>query len=78
MDAIRKQVDEEKKQKQSENAVNRFTKEVASDKKLSEAKNEHETKTAHKIATTFNTNRTYVNDASKLKQIHVNYIGMFN
>lgn len=41
---------------------------LTSDKKLSEVKNEHENKTAHKLAEAFNTNRTYINEAAKLKE----------
>ena len=39
-----------------------------SDNKLSDSSNEHETKSAHKVAELFNTNRTYINDAAKLKE----------
>lgn len=39
-----------------------------SDNKLSDTKDEHETKTAHKAAELFNTNRTYINDAKKLRE----------
>lgn len=38
------------------------------DKKLSEVKDEHATKTATKAAALFNTNRTYVNQAVKMKE----------
>lgn len=42
--------------------------ERVSDKNLSETKDEHATKTATKAAELFNTNRTYVNQAVKMKE----------
>lgn len=62
--AIRLEVERHRREKISE------TKKAAPtpDKKLSGVpKNEHATKTAHKTAELFNTNRTYVNQAAKLK-----------
>lgn len=67
--AIAEAVEQEQRKRQSENAANRYTERghIASDNLLSEAKSEHETKTAHKAAELFNTNRSYINDAAKLK-----------
>ena len=65
IETIRKEVEKQRRVKISE------TKKTAStpDKKLSSVpKDEHVTKTAHKTAELFNTNRTYVNQASKLKE----------
>lgn len=68
VNAIKEHVEQERRRKQAENFKNRYTKSLASDKKLSEAKNEHATKTHTKIAQAFNTNRTYVNNAKKLRE----------
>src|ERR1035437_5356604 len=73
IEVIKKQIEEERKRKQSENAVNRFTK-VACDNKLTEATNDlfdnlvqPVTRTNEVIAKTFNTNRTSLTEALKLK-----------
>jgi len=79
--AVKNDVEKEANRKRSEankkigNAIKQkasaSSQHETSDKKLSEPKdrqkNEHETKTAHKTAELFNTNRTYVNQAAKLK-----------
>ena len=63
--SIREAVEKERRKKQKANAANQHTK--PSDKKLSEPKNEHKDKAATKTAELFNTNRTYVNQASKIR-----------
>lgn len=75
--AIREEVERERIEKQKANAVNRHTQKqvheaenvLASDNKLSEVrKDEHANTTSTKIAKLFNTNRTYVNQAVKMKE----------
>lgn len=64
--AIQEEVEKEQRKRQSENAVNRHTKEnLASSKKLDEARTE---KTVEKVAKIFNTNNSYVSQAKKLKE----------
>ena len=63
---IREQVERERVEKQKANAANQH--QEASDKKLSQpSKEHHETATATKAAELFNTNRTYINQAVKMK-----------
>lgn len=66
--AISESVGKERVEKQKENAANQHTK--PSDKKLSEGKkaDEHANTTPTKAAELFNTNRTYVNNAVKMKE----------
>lgn len=65
IEAIRKEVQKQKREKISQTKKTIPT----SDKKLSDVpNNEHAHTTAHKTAELFNTNRTYVNQASKLKE----------
>jgi N6-adenosine-specific RNA methylase IME4 len=65
---IGKSVEEEKLKKQQENAANQFTRSEPLDNKLSQGKPlAHKNDTTQKVAEIFNTNRTYVNDAAKLK-----------
>lgn len=66
LDAIHKATAKEADAKRKENASNQFKKPV--DKKLSEPNSEHDSKTAHKAASLFNTNRTYVNNAVKMRK----------
>ena len=72
--AISEAVEAEKLRKQSENAINRFTKEpVACDNKLTQpTKLAEPTKqperVTQKAAEIFNTNRTYISEAIKLKE----------
>lgn len=70
-------MERERIEKQKTNAVNRHTQKqvheaenvLASDNKLSEVrKDEHANTTSTKIAKLFNTNRTYVNQAVKMKE----------
>jgi hypothetical protein len=73
MAAIAESVEKDRREKQgkakTENAKQPEKKEVLSDKKLSDKKtNEHAEKTATKSADLFNTNRTYVNNAVKMKE----------
>lgn len=66
--AIREAVEKERRAKQAETLSETLkSKTPVTDKKLSDTKSEHLTKTAHKTAELFNTNRTYVNQATKLK-----------
>lgn len=68
---IREQVEKERREKQAEELrkTNAAKSGVAlSDKKLSDTNNEHESKTATKAAELFNTNRTYVNQAVKMRE----------
>jgi hypothetical protein len=65
LEAIAEQVERERREKQKANAVNQHSE--ASDKKLSQPSTHHETATATKAAELFNTNRTYVNQAAKVK-----------
>ena len=66
LDGIRAAVEVQRLAKQKANAVNQYSE--PSDNLLSEPKDEHETKAATKAAELFNTNRTYVNEAAKLKE----------
>lgn len=68
MEAIAEEVERERKEKQSENAVNRYTpkESLASGNKLPEAKTAP-TRTTEKAATIFNTNKQYIKDAKRLK-----------
>ena len=61
---IAEQVEREAERKRIENAANQHK---PADKKLSAPKPEHSEKTATKAAELFNTNRTYVNQAVKMK-----------
>lgn len=64
---IRQEVERQKIEKQKANASNQHTE--ARDKKLSQPKRDyHANTTPTKTAELFNTNRTYVNQASKLKE----------
>jgi hypothetical protein len=66
MQVIRDQVEREKADKNAEAAKAQH---AGSDKNLSNPpSSHHETATAHKAAEIFNTNRTYVNQAVKMKQ----------
>lgn len=66
MAAIRDAVERERRERQAET---RKKSEHLSDNKLSDKpKDHHEAATAHKVAAAFNTNRTYVNQAAKMKQ----------
>lgn len=69
--AIKARVEEERRAKQAERLKETHKSggfgAGVSDNKLSNTKTEHETKTAHKTAELFNTNRSYINDAAKLK-----------
>ncbi len=65
MEAIAKAVERERKEKQKANAANQHT--PPSGKKLPEPKKPDESKAATKAAELFNTNRTYVNQAAKIK-----------
>jgi hypothetical protein len=64
--AIREQVEKDRRKKQAEQL--KKTHAGVSDKKLSKTSDEHKEKTATKTAELFNTNRTYVNQAAKLKK----------
>ena len=64
MDGIRGAVEVARRAKQAATQ----TTQSLSDNKLSDTSDEHETKTAHKVAEVFNTNRTYINEAAKLKE----------
>lgn len=66
MQAIREQVEAERRAKQAQNAVNQYTE--PSGKKLPQPKSPDSTKTAAKAAELFNTNRTYVSQATKIKE----------
>jgi N6-adenosine-specific RNA methylase IME4 len=66
VEAIRQAVEVERRRKQKENAANQHTEPLGN--KLPEGKPHDETKAATKIAQTFNTNRTYVNEAAKLRE----------
>ena len=66
MQSIQDAVEAARLAKQKANAANQYTK--PSDNKLSEGKDEHATKVATKAAELFNTNRTYINEAKKLKE----------
>ena len=66
MQSIQDAVEAARLAKQKANAANQYTK--PSDNKLSEGKDEHATKVATKAAELFNTNRTYINEAAKLKE----------
>jgi hypothetical protein len=63
--AIKKKVEDERREKQIKNASNQYLE--PSDNLLSEGSNEHETTAATQIASLFNTNRTYVNEAASIK-----------
>jgi len=65
VEAIKKKVEEERREKQIKNASNQYVE--PSDNLLSEGSNEHETKAATQLASLFNTNRTYVNEAANIK-----------
>ena len=80
---IREQVERERLKKQKENAANQYKSLEHCDKKMSqptrddtepsvnkltEPKNENEHRTDQKLASTFNTNRTYINEASRLRR----------
>lgn len=62
---IKKQVERDAERKRIENAANQHQ---PQDKKLSALTNQHAEKTATKVAELFNTNRTYVNQAVKIKE----------
>ena len=62
---IKARVEEERRKKQIANAANQYSE--PSGNLLPEA-NQDERKAAHKTAELFNTNRTYVNEAAKLKE----------
>ena len=62
-EVIEKQIKDEKEKKQKENAANQYTE--PSDNKLTQPTAPE--RTATRIADTFNTNRTYVSDAKKLR-----------
>lgn len=64
---IREQVEGKKLAKQKANAANQHT-ESALAQKIVPTQNKGEKETAHKTAELFNTNRTYVNQAAKIKQ----------
>jgi DNA modification methylase len=65
---IKEEIEKEQRRKQSENAVNRYTKDnLASDNKLAEAKKDYKPiRASDEIAKTFKTNRQYVSDVDKL------------
>ena len=62
--SIKEAIEAGRLKKQSENAVNRFTENIASDKKLTQATPQ---RTTQKVAELFKTNRTYVTEAQKLR-----------
>jgi len=65
--AISEQVEKERREKQAETLKNTLSKEVSLTQLIApNSKQENETR--HKIAETFNTNRTYVSEATKLKE----------
>jgi hypothetical protein len=64
--AIAREAEEERKRKQKENAANQHTE--PSGKKLPQPSNPDANKTATKAAELFNTNRTYVSQAVKMKE----------
>lgn len=64
--AIKARVEEERRKKQIANAANQYTEPC--DNKLSQPRNEHANAAVTKTAELFNTNRTYVNEAAKLKE----------
>lgn len=64
--AIRKATEKDRIRKQKENADNQYSE--PSVNKLTEPKlDENKSRTDHKVASTFNTNRTYINEATKLR-----------
>lgn len=66
IEAIRKEVEKQRRAKQAETQAK---KEEPIGKKISpQVTSKEENKTAHKTAELFNTNRTYVNQATKLKE----------
>ena len=74
MRAIAEEVERERREKQAkaQASLHKMLDETPrasdlSDKKLSN-RSEHESKTSHKVAELFNTNRTYVNQAAKMKE----------
>ena len=64
--AIKAETERQRREKQAANAANQYTE--PSDNKLSQPKNEHQNSVPTKLATNFNTNRTYVNEAARLKE----------
>lgn len=66
LETIRMQVEKERLEKQKINAANQHKK--PSVKKLTEPKDENSGRAQHKAAELFNTNRTYVNQAARIKQ----------
>lgn len=69
-DEIRKATEEERRAKQAETQSVTKSKSGLSDNKLSDSEpvDTHQTRTATKLANTFNTNREYVNAAKRLKE----------
>ncbi len=68
--AIKEKVEKERREKQSEKLTETHEKGLfgVCDKKLSQPlRNEHENSTPTKLASVFNTNRTYINEASRLR-----------
>ncbi len=68
--AIKEHVEKERREKQSEKLTETHEKGLfgVCDKKLSQPlRNEHENSVPTKLAATFNTNRTYINEASRLR-----------
>lgn len=66
LSAIRDVVEKERLKKQKVNACNQHIE--PSGNKLPEPSNDDSRKTAHKAAELFHTNRTYINEAAKLKE----------
>ena len=64
--AIKARVEEERREKQAANAANQYTE--PSNNKLLEAKDPNTNAASTKVAELFNTNRTYINDAKKLRE----------
>lgn len=65
--AIAEAVEQERLEKQKANAANQHVEALGNKLPEGKSKNYDEAKTAHKAAELFNTNRTYINDAAKLK-----------
>lgn len=61
------QTEKARREKQSVNAVNRYTKDYSLGQLIDASYKDNSKRASHKIADTFNTNRTYISEAAKLK-----------
>ena len=70
VEAIKSETERQRREKQAETQSVTKSNEGLKDNLLSDstAMDEHATKAATKLATTFNTNRTYINEAARLKE----------